>query len=231
MFLSRCLRIAKLAVGGLTILSCQSAAERSAWTQLEFEGFEKVEIEERAGRSGVFDFTATRGAYLCDGEVQVRQLPKGIVVSTDQHCRLDERGCDRGGAAICADLARMHDSGDSDPHDPVQQDRPRATRLFKLACMHGDANACRIMGHRLARGIGTQVDRQQAVAMLDRGCTRGSAGACFELGRRCEQGLDVARDPARADRLFARACWDGVLRACPWEKGKTARRPNRRQAE
>ncbi len=198
------------------LVGCRGAAERSAWVQLEVEGFTQATLSERAGAAGVFDFTAARGGYLCSGVVRVRSVPTGTVVKTEQHCRLDERLCARGQADVCAELARMYDFGDPDPTDPVVQNRPRATVFFKLACLHGNASACRTMAYRFALGVGAQTDQKLAAAMFQQACTKGSARACYDLGRRCEEGNGVARDPARAERLFARACWGGIGRACPW---------------
>jgi Sel1 repeat len=114
-------------------------------------------------------------------------------------------------------------------------------RVMNIACYHGSAQACLILGAALSRGDMVPVDSTQAAkdfahaceqglsngctgvlrmvqqsqgSFLQHACDRGDGESCFLLGSLSYAGEGVPQDPARAFTLLNRSCSLGWDRGC-----------------
>lgn len=114
---------------------------------------------------------------------------------------LDERSCDLGSAAGCANLAYLYAAGKS-----VAKDDRRAASLYRKSCDLGDAQGCYNAGVMADDGRGVREDPAAAAADYAEGCSLGSSTACTNLGFLYEHGRGVRQDKARAVELYQKGC-------------------------
>ncbi|MDA8259304.1 MAG: tetratricopeptide repeat protein [Betaproteobacteria bacterium] len=92
-------------------------------------------------------------------------------------------------------------------------DAPRATRLYKLAAEHGDADAQNNLGEIYEMGRGTDRNLDEALRWYENAAARGLGPAQFNAGRLWAIGVGERKDPARARTLLVQAEGSGVVQA------------------
>ncbi len=114
---------------------------------------------------------------------------------------LDERACDLGSGAGCANVAFLFATGKS-----VAKDDRKAASLYRKSCDLGDAQGCYNAGVMADDGRGVREDPAAAAADYAEGCSLGSSTACTNLGFLYEHGRGVRQDKARAVELYQKGC-------------------------
>jgi len=199
-------------------LGCALSDQEAARSHLEGEGFVEVSLSSPTSGEPIA-YVARLDDYRCFGTVRVARGPSSRKSEAEHHCRLDEAICGAGKAAVCVELARLHERGDADPQDPITPDPVHASDLYALGCHHGNADACNTMAIRVAYGTGTERSPEQALVLFGQACSGGSAAGCYNMGRRYADGTGVPNDPERARTLYDEACARGLEQACQarWE--------------
>ncbi|MEN9800775.1 MAG: hypothetical protein RL653_4472 [Pseudomonadota bacterium] len=118
-------------------------------------------------------------------------------------------GCEKGLAAACVELGKLHEDGTGVPRDEA-----RAVALYGQACNAGSARGCDRLGVMLSEGKGCTKDATGAAALFRKSCDAGSAAGCARLGTAVRRGEGTAKDEARGLALLDKACEAGDPRAC-----------------
>jgi TPR repeat protein len=112
-----------------------------------------------------------------------------------------EKGCARGEAEACTDLALTYESGSG-----VAQDPARAVALHEKACGAGGAGSCDRLGAVYEFGWGVAVDLARAAAFYEKACGGERGLGCQRLGALRAEGRGVPKDAAGAIQAYDRAC-------------------------
>ncbi len=181
----------QLAPAGWYAAQClMEASPNKAWVEMNRaadRGY--ATAQEWMGRRCLGEFGATEKDYACARSWLAQSASQGRTRSQTV-------------------LAYLLMNGEGGPVDA-----PRATRLYKLAAEHGDADAQNNLGEIYEMGRGTDRNPDEALRWYEHAAERGLAPAQFNAGRLLAIGVGERKDPARARALLVQAEGNGVVQA------------------
>lgn len=137
---------------------------------------------------------------------------------------LFEQACDLGSGRGCALLGVRYDKG----VEGLKRDTTRAAELFNLACLHEDAEGCRLQANAQLLGRGVPESLPEALTNLDKACDLTDFLACRQLASLAM----VNQQYGLASRAAKRACVLGDTKSCKVveraDKRKSAEGPSSR---
>ncbi|MBA2538728.1 MAG: sel1 repeat family protein [Deltaproteobacteria bacterium] len=127
-----------------------------------------------------------------------------------------QRGCDLGDASSCIHSARATRVGLGTRRDPTTSASlgAQAASLSERACGPADADACRVHGLVLARGLAGTKDIPRAAILFQQACDLGSPDACSDLGQLYVRGIGLPKDAPRGVAALRRGCERGSIAGC-----------------
>lgn len=119
---------------------------------------------------------------------------------------LFKQACDLGSGRGCALLGVRYDKG----VEGLKRDTTRAAALFNLACLHEDAEGCRLQANAQLLGRGVPESLSEALANLDKACDLVDFLACRQLTSLAM----VNEQYGLASHAAKRACTLGDTKSC-----------------
>ncbi|NCG20975.1 MAG: hypothetical protein GWP91_18350 [Rhodobacterales bacterium] len=129
---------------------------------------------------------------------------------------LFERACDLGSGRGCTLLGVRYDKG----VEGLKRDKTRAAALFSLACLHKDAEGCRLQANAQRTGRGVPESLPEAMVSYGSSCDLGDFLACKYLISLAM----VNQQYGLASRVAKRSCELGDAKSC-----KTVERADKRK--
>lgn len=97
----------------------------------------------------------------------------------------------------------------------VDQDIPRAVKLFTKSCAENVQQSCIVLGRLYYNGqIDIKQDKMKALELFEKACEARYQEACVYAGYMYMQGDAVRQDKMRAKKLFTQACEGNQAEAC-----------------
>lgn len=99
--------------------------------------------------------------------------------------------------------------------DGVDQDIPRAMKMFTKSCADNVQQSCIVLGRLYYNGQrDIKQDKVKALELFKKACEAGYQEACLYAGYMYMQGDAVRQDKMRAKKLFTQACEGNQAEAC-----------------
>jgi TPR repeat protein len=173
----------------------------------------------------------SRASQLAPDEVQEAELTGKAIAAHERHCMegdhgacvtagfgleyetddmrrqlaVNQKGCELGAAASCADLGRMYADGVGTPVDVAQ-----AITAWDHGCRGCYVAACVWLGDAMLAGEHIERNAARAGALYERGCRFGMGPPCRKMAEGYRDGSFGEPDPARAAIAYQRMCDDKI---------------------